>query len=96
MNPDDASNGDERHRRQNHKAVVHIAEVVERLRNHLESENGARAEEFAEETHYHENNGIANAVADAVEECRPGLVAEGKCLEASHKDTVGDNKSDKH
>ena len=36
--PYDASEEDEGHRRKDHETVVHVTEVIETLRDHLESE----------------------------------------------------------
>ncbi len=45
--------------------------------------------------HYHQDKAVSYSVADSVEECRPGAVAECEGLKASHYDAVGDDEADK-
>ena len=47
-------------------------------------------------SHNHQDDGVAQAVADAVEERRPGAVVHREGLKATHEDTVGDNQSDEY
>ena len=96
MNPDDASHGDESHRRQNHESVVLIAHIVESLWHHCIAKNGAGAKQLTEESDNDENYGVAKTVADAVEKSRPRAVAQCKGLKATHKNTIGDYESDEH
>ena len=48
LDPDDTSEKDESHRREDHKTVVHITGPVERFRDDPESEESAASEEFTE------------------------------------------------
>ena len=94
LHPYDASHDDESHRRENHQTVVDVTVVIAPLGYHLIAEQCAAAEQLAEESDNHEYDGISESVAHAVKKCRPGLVAHGERLETSHKDTVGDDKTD--
>ncbi len=94
MCPDDAADDDEGHGGHGHHTVVDVAVVVAPLGDDLEAKEGAVAEQFTEESDDDEDDGIANTVADTVEERRPGLVHHGEGLQATHKDTVGDDEAD--
>ena len=96
MDPDDASHGDKRHGGKDHQAVVDVAVVVTPLRNDLISQQSAATEQFAEESHDDEDNGITRSVAYAVEERRPRLVRHGEGLQTSHQYAVGDYQADKY
>ena len=74
MCPDDAADEDQRHRGHGHHTIVHITVVIAPLRNNLEAEQCAGADEFTEEAYDDEDDGVADAVANTVEERRPGLV----------------------
>ncbi len=52
LDPDDTSEKDESHRREDHKTVVHITGPVERLRDNPETEKSAASEKFAEKAYY--------------------------------------------
>lgn len=97
MYPDDAPYDDQRHRRKEHQTVVGITAAVgdvPAFGNDLVAEQRSRTEQFAEEGHDHQNHTVAQTVADTVEECGPGLVAQSECLHTTHHDTVGDNQTD--
>ena len=96
VNPDDAAHGDQCHRGQNHQTVVLIAVVVAPLRHHLVAEQHARAQQLADEGHNHQDDGVAQAVANAVEERRPRTVVHREGLKATHEDTVGDNQANEY
>ena len=96
MYPDDAGKQDKCHCRHGHHTVVDVETAVLHIpavRNELDAEETAESEQLAEESHYDEDDGIAKTVADSVEERCPRTVLHGKCFEASHKDTVRDDKS---
>ena len=67
--------------------------VVAPLRDNLVAEEATAAEQLTEEGHDDEYLGIAEAIADTVEERCPRTVGHGKRFEATHEDTVGDDKT---
>src|SRR5574344_1756856 len=94
--PYHASQEDERHGRHCHHTVVDISEVINCIGQNLESEERTSAEELPHSTYDDEDHGIAQSVAHTVDETGPGLVYHGEGLKASHKNTVGDDKSHIH
>ena len=92
--PYDDGAEDEGHRRHDHQAVVDVACIVDGLRDDAETEQCARSEELADEGYDDEDNAVAGAIAYAVEERLPRLVAQGEGLEAPHQDTVRDDQPD--
>ena len=97
MHPDDAAHDDQRHRREEHQSAVRIEAAlghVPALGDDPVAQEAARTEKLAEEGHDHQNQTVAQTVADTVEERRPGLVSQRESLDAAHDDTVGDDQSD--
>ena len=79
--PDDASEEDERHWREDHKTVVNVTEIVYSLRDHLETEECTATEELTEESYDHEDHCISETVSKTVHEGSERLVAESECLD---------------
>lgn len=97
MHPDDAAHDDERHRREEHQTAVGIETAVgdvPALGDDPEPVEGSRTEQFAEEGHDHQNQAVAQTVADTVEERGPRFVAQREGLDAAHDDAVGDDQTD--
>ena len=76
----------------NRFTVVLVAPVVELLGDNLVPEEGARAQQLSEEGDDDQDDAVAYAVAHTVEERLPRLMAQREGLEASHKDTVGNDE----
>ena len=53
VNPNDAAQKDEGHRRHGHHSVVEVAHVVHGIGNELKAEQRSATEEFAYGTHQH-------------------------------------------
>ena len=94
LDPDDAADENQRHRREDHETVVDITCRIEAFRDDSESEQGAGAEEFTEESHHNEDEAVAHTVGESVKKGRKRLVAKGERLDTSHDDTVGDDQTD--
>ena len=94
MYPDDAADEDEGHGRHEHHTAVFVAGVIERLRDDLEAQQLTRAEQLAHESYDDQNDGIAQTVAQTVEERIPRVIGHGERLEATHQDTVGDDQTE--
>ena len=94
MPPDDEADEDEGHGRHDHQAVVLVADAVEAefLHDGVAPE-GAAAEEFSYKPEHDEDDAVAEAVAESVEEARPRLLHHGEGLEAAHDDAVGDDEA---
>ena len=92
--PDDEADEDEGHGRHDHQAVVLVADAVEAefLHDGVAPE-GAAAEELTDEAEGDEDDAVAEAVAESVEETRPRLLHHGESLEAAHDDAVGDDET---
>ena len=92
--PDDAGAENQRHRRHQHQAVVHITYLLQRLVvKDVEPEQRTRTQQLAEESHDNQNLGISQTVAHTVEEGLPRTVLHGKRFQTSHEDTVCDNQT---
>ena len=92
--PDDASEEDEGHRREDHKTVVYISEIINCLWDNLESEKSTASEKLTEECHDDKDEGITDTVSKTVHERCERLVTKSESLDTSHYDTVGDDKTD--
>ena len=94
MPPDDEADEDEGHGGHNHQAVVLVAYLVEaELFHDGVAPEGAAAEELAHEAEDDEDDAVAKAVAEAVEDAGSGLLHHGKGLQAAHDDAVGDDET---
>ena len=92
--PDDASAENQRHRRHQHQAVVHISNLLQRLVvQDVETKQRARTQQFAEESHDNQDLGVSQTIAHTVKEGLPGTVLHGKCFQTSHEDTVCDDQT---
>ena len=92
--PDDEADEDEGHGRHDHQAVVLVAYLVEsELLRHGVAPEGAAAEELADEAEGDEDDAVAEAVAESVEETGPRLLHHGEGFEAAHDDAVGNDEA---
>ena len=66
LQPDEACDYNQSHRRHEHQAIVHISRSIKSIGDDLVAKQCARAEQFAEESHDDEYLGIAQPVADAL------------------------------
>ncbi|VBB39852.1 hypothetical protein TRIP_E230035 [uncultured Spirochaetota bacterium] len=87
-NPQRDRNQEERTRRHHHDGPG-----GEAFAENLKSEECAEAQKLAHEGYAYEHPAIAQAVGDAVQEGKPGLVSRGEGLGPSHEDAVGDYKA---
>ena len=92
--PDDEADEDECHGRHDHQTVVLVANLVEAEALHDGvAPEGAAAEKLADEAEGDEDDAVAEAVAQAVEDARERLLHHGEGLEAAHDDAVGDDEA---
>ena len=68
MNPNNHGNDEQCHRRQDDQTVIDITKVIECLRDNLNTKQGTRAEQFAEETYDNKDNRITKAITYTIEE----------------------------
>lgn len=68
MNPDDGTTEDERHGWHGHHTVVDVTSVVKTVRDNLEAEKRTTTEEFTHSTYSNEDVGVAETIADTIEE----------------------------
>ena len=68
LDPDDAADEDQRHRREDHETVVDIAGGVEAFRDYPQTEQCAGSEEFTEESHDDEDEAVADTVGETVKQ----------------------------
>lgn len=96
MHPDDAAHNDKGHRREEHQTAVRVEPAlghVPALRDDAVAQQRARTQQFAEERHDHQDQAVAQAVADAVQQRGPRLVGQRKGFDAAHDDAVRDNQT---
>ncbi len=95
MNPNNNSDHDQRHRRQDHQTIVYIAEVVECLRNHLNPSNVPEPS----------NSRKKPTITRIKPYPRPLPIPSRKdstdrypyeCFQTSHQDTVRNDQTDKY
>ena len=68
MNPNDTSQKNQCHGGHGHHTIVEITRVVGSLGNDLETQQTTTSEKLADRSNEHKDEGIAQAVAQAVEE----------------------------
>ena len=93
MYPNHTTHENQRHSRHRHHTVVHITEVVASIGNELEAKQRTATQQLTHSTHDDKDHGLAQTIAHTVEERGPWLVLHGERLEATHQDTVGDDKT---
>ena len=93
MNPNHTSHENQRHSGHRHHTIVHVTEVVASIWNELEAKQTAAPQQLTNRTNNHQNHSVAQTVTYTIEERRPRLVLHGKRLQATHQDTVGDDKT---
>src|SRR5690606_20200601 len=94
--PDEQADQEEGTGGQQQEAVGHVPAAGTHNRQDLDAEQLAGAEQLPHERHRDEDEAVAEAVADTVEEARDRWVLHGECLGATHHDAVGDDKADEH
>src|SRR3990172_734397 len=82
--------------RQNEKAVGHIPASFGVHGNHRKTEQLARADQLADGADDQEDEGITQAVADAVDKAVNGWIFQSKGFGAAHENAVGDDQADVH
>ena len=68
LDPDDAAEQDQGHRRKDDKTVVHVAGGIEGLRNDTEAEQGAASKKFAEEGDDYKDETVTCTVCKTVKQ----------------------------
>jgi hypothetical protein len=96
QDPDEQADQEERARRQQQQAVGVVPAALGDQGQDLDAEQLAGAEQLADHGHEDQHHGIAEAVADAVDEARQRRVLHGEGLGPAHDDAVGDDQADEH
>ena len=78
MYPNHNTYEDQRHSGHRHHTVVDVACIIDSLRNNLEAQQRATAQELTYTTHDDQDQRVAETVAHTVEERRPRLVLHGE------------------
>src|SRR6056297_2561425 len=94
--PDQQADDEKRARRQQHQAVGQIPAAFVGGRQDRIAEQFAGAEQFAAEAHQQQNQPVAEAVADAIEEAQARRVFHGEGFGAAEHDAVGDDQADEN